>query len=479
MKKKTSKKRIWIILGVVVVSVVAVVLIVRNRQAAAQTASLANVQLGRVTQATLLSTIDSSGSVSPESKLTLSFGSGGTVTKVNVKPGDHVKKGDVLAQLDTTSLQLQVAQAKQSLLIQQASYSMTIQPDPAAITSALMSLNSAAANYKLAQQKFSVSSTDQVYIACNGLDNAKRGYDDAVTAYNILLSNSKVIVNGSYLASPQKAQLDRAKANYDTAVANCDSAKSNVNNSSVQSAYAAYLQAKVNYEAVLTPTERSLVSAQLQLAQTEAAYEQTQQNLADAAIVAPLDGLITQVNATVGGPAVSSGVVLLADVSRYHVNVLVDETGIGQVKAGQKVLITFDALANVNATGVVKQVSPAGTISQGVVNYLVRVDLDPMTATLRLDMTSNVRVVIDTHANVLAVPGGAVRSDAQGYYVNVMDTNGNPQRVDVTTGYTDGDLTEVTGNLQPGERVYINELPATTRPGGGGPGGVFGFRIGG
>ncbi|HZY45238.1 MAG TPA: HlyD family efflux transporter periplasmic adaptor subunit, partial [Anaerolineae bacterium] len=406
-----KKLRKWIVLGVVVVVIAAAAVIITNNQrSAAQAAALANVQFGRVTRATLLSTIDSSGSVSPESKLTLSFGSAGTVAKVNVQPGDRVKKGDVLAQIDTTSLELQVAQAQQSLLIQQASYSMTIQPDPAAITSALLSLSSASANYKLAQQKFAVSNTDQVYVSCNGLDNAKRSYDDAVTAYNMLLANWRAVVNGSYLASPQKSQLDRAKANYDQAVSTCDSAKSNVNDSSVKSAYASYLQAKTNYETLLTPSERTLVSAQLQLAQAESAYEQAQQNLADAAIVAPLDGVVTQVNATVGGPAVSSGVVLLADVSHYHVNVFVDETEIGQVKVGQKVQVTFDALVNVNSACTVKQISPAGTISQGVVNYLVRVDLDPLTATLRLDMTSNVRVVIDTHANVLAVPGGAVRS---------------------------------------------------------------------
>jgi len=110
-----------------------------------------------------------------------------------------------------------------------------------------------------------------------------------------------------------------------------------------------------------------------------------------------------------------------------------------------------------------------------VVNYLVNVDLDPTTSTLRLDMSSNVRIILDTHASVLAVPGGAVRSDAQGYYVNVLDTSGNAQRVDVTTGYTDGDLTEVSGNLQPGERVYIS-APPTRQQGGFN---LFGVRLGG
>jgi hypothetical protein len=139
----------------------------------------------------------------------------------------------------------------------------------------------------------------------------------------------------------------------------------------------------------------------------------------------------------------------LADTSRYHVDVLVDETEIAQVQVGQKAEITFDALPDVTVTGAVSRIDPAGTISNGVVNYTVRVDLDPAEAALRLDMTSNARVILDTHAGVLAVPGAALRSDGESYYVNVMDANGQAQRVDVTTGYTDGDLTEVSGERSP------------------------------
>ena len=85
------------------------------------------------------------------------------------------------------------------------------------------------------------------------------------------------------------------------------------------------------------------------------------------------------------------------------------------------------------------------------------------------------RVVLDTHADVLAVPGGAIRQDAKGYFVNVAGTNGEATRVDVTTGFTDGDLTEVSGNLQPNERVYISEPPRRQQGGFN----LFGIRLGG
>ena len=71
---------------------------------------------------------------------------------------------------------------------------------------------------------------------------------------------------------------------------------------------------------------------------------------------------------------------------------------------------------------------------------------------------------------------GPIRNDGNVYYVNGVDANGQAQRVDVTTGYTDGDLTEVSGELQPGQQVYISEPVAASaqQPGFN----LFGIRIG-
>ncbi len=472
-----KKKRTWIIIAIVVVlGVVGVVLVTNNQRSAAQAAS-SNVQLGRVTQATLLSTVDSSGSVAPESKTTLSFGTAGTISQVNVQVGDHVKKGAVLAQLDTSNLQLQIAQQQQALLSQQAAYSMTVQPDPNAVKSAQLALNSAADTYNLAQQKYAVNQTAQVTVACNNLDNVKQSYDDALTAYNNYISNWHVQVNGTADVSPQKARLNSAKAAYDQAVASCNLAKSNASdNSSIQAANAQVQQAKANLDNLTGPSANTIALAKIQLDQARTALEQAQRQLANAQIVAPFDGVITAVNAEVGANG-SGATIVEADDTSLNVGVLVDETQIGQVKQGQSVQVTFDGLPGTTITGTVGSINPAGTVSQGVVNYLVNVDLTPTTATLKLDMSANTRIILDEHANVFAVPGAAVRTDAQGYYVNVMNQSGNATRVDVTPGYTDSGLTEVSGNLQPGERVYLSAPPTQQQNNRGVN--LFGVRLGG
>jgi HlyD family secretion protein len=467
-----KKKRLWIAFGVVVLTCAGIALIARS----SATTATAQAQLGQVTRATLQSTVDSSGSVSPQSSVTLAFDTSGTVAQVNVQPGDHVKQGDVLAELDTSSLELQVAQQEQAYLSQQASYSMTLNPAPADVTAAQLALSNAAAAYQLAQQKYAVNSTDQVALSCDNVNNAKQSYDDAQTAYNNYISDWHVIVYGTAEISSQKAQLDRAKAAYDVAVANCNLAKNGINDSSVKSAYASLLQAQTNLDNLTKPSARTVAIAKAQLDQAQLSLQQAQRQLDNAKLVALFDGAVAQVNAAVGGSS-GSATIGLVDASQYHVDVLVDETEIAPVKLGQPVDVTFDALPSTTVTGTVSRIDPAGTISSGVVNYLVRVNLDPAETALRIDMSANASIVLDTHTNVLAVPGGAVRQDSQGYYVNAVAADGSAQRVDVTTGFTNGTLTEVSGNLQPGQQVYLNELTTTASQQRGLD--LFGIRIGG
>jgi RND family efflux transporter MFP subunit len=316
-------------------------------------------------------------------------------------------------------------------------------------------------------------------LSCNNLDSAKKAYDDAVTAYNNYLTDWHVQVYGTAEISPQKSQLDRAKSAYEQAVINCNLAKSSVNDTGIKSAYASLVQAKASLESLLNPSERTLTAAKVQLEQAKLALEEAQQQLEDAKIVAPFDGMVTDITAIVGGSG-NSAAIELTDVGQYHVDVLVDETEIGQVQAGQQAKITFDALTGITMTGQVARIDPAGTVSNGVVNYNVRVDLDPTDAALRTDMTANVQVTLDTHTDVLAVPGTAIRSDTSGgYYVNVEGTDGTTQRVAVTTGYTNGELTEVSGDLQEGQTVYISEPTTTTTQQQSRGLNLFGLRIGG
>jgi len=203
--------------------------------------------------------------------------------------------------------------------------------------------------------------------------------------------------------------------------------------------------------------------AQAQLEQARLALEQAKLSLADATIVAPFDGVITHVNIKAGGPSGNGSAIELADVQQYHVDVLVDETEIAQVQPGQAAQITLDALSGVTLTGKVAAIDPAGQAVQGVVNFNVRLDLDPTQAPLKLDMTTSARIIGELHPDVLAVPIKAIRSDAGGApYVIVIDSQNAQRIVEVKTGLTQNKLTEVSGDLHAGDQVLVNAMARTT-----------------
>ena len=100
-----KKRRTWIIVGIVVILVVAGGVYLATRQTAnAQSARnfLANAQMAKVIRTTLSNSVESTGSIDPQSRVALSFSTTGTIEQVKVAVSDRVKQGDVLASLDPT-----------------------------------------------------------------------------------------------------------------------------------------------------------------------------------------------------------------------------------------------------------------------------------------------------------------------------------------------------------------------------------------
>jgi HlyD family secretion protein len=521
------KKRTWIIIGIVVILVLGGVYLA-TRSANGQTAAnqlLANMQTAKVVRTTLANSVESSGSVSPQAKVQLSFGTSGTVEQVKVAVGDRVKQGDVLAVLDTTDLQSKVTQAEQAYLLQQLTYSNTLEADPSQIAVAQAAYNSALAAYNAARQDYS-SLADKQAVQCSQLTTAKANLDRAQTAYDRIANDhqAKNYLNADW--GPYQAvvrNLTDAQAAYDLAVSNCNITRTNLNDSSLRSAQAQLQNVRNNLDGLLTPRVEKQIQARAQLEQARLSLEQAKRNLSKATLTAPFDGIVTAVNMQAGSASGTGAAITIAEVGQLHVDVLVDETQVAMIQPGQTVELTLDAMPDITLTGTVDRIDPAGTVSQGVVNYNVRVNLDPTDAPVRLDMTANANILGERHENVLAVPSTAIRSFAgqggvgaqggfigqggfggqqggqgnpnvqsgqgvtetqrgqggqrlQGPFVLVIE-NGQPRPVQVTEGITAGDLTEVSGDLKEGDEVLVNTPNLQTngdfRPGAffGGPGG--------
>jgi macrolide-specific efflux system membrane fusion protein len=173
--------------------------------------------------------------------------------------------------------------------------------------------------------------------------------------------------------------------------------------------------------------------------------------------------------------------VTLVDTHQVRVDVVVDETDIAKVQPGQDAQITLEALPGQQFNGKVSVVAPTGTVTQGVVNYTVQIQLDPAQAQgIRPGMTATAAIVTASKSGVVLVPNRAIRTQGRTKTVQVLDQEGKTQTVPVQTGMANDTITEITSGVQAGERVVI---PTTSTaqvgrvPGLGGPPGGGGFVV--
>ena len=209
-------------------------------------------------------------------------------------------------------------------------------------------------------------------------------------------------------------------------------------------------------------------------------------------IKAPFDGFITKVGIS-GGAEVYKGsvAVQIADPNKFEANILITENDITSVKLGGEATVSLDAISDATFPAKITEIAPTATISSGVVNYKVTVELTSLQATgatssqsinLKDGLSATVRIVSQRKDNILIIPSRAITRQGQNYTVQVVEGTGTQTR-SVKTGITDGTNTEISEGLSQGEQiVYKVGSTSSTQtntqgiqgvPGVGGPPPVF------
>ncbi len=162
----------------------------------------------------------------------------------------------------------------------------------------------------------------------------------------------------------------------------------------------------------------TLTQAQGSIVRATTNLDLAKQRLEDATVVAPVSGTIIdkpvslgQVIASATG-SVSGGTTLLkmADLTKVRVRALVNETDIGNVRAGQPARVTVDAYPERPFQGTVEKIEPQAVVSQSVTMFPVIVSLDNREGFLKPGMNGEVSMIVDRRENVLAVANDAVRT---------------------------------------------------------------------
>lgn len=211
-----------------------------------------------------------------------------------------------------------------------------------------------------------------------------------------------------------KAVVEQAEAQMRMAGANLEQAK------------LVYDRQKQLFEKNLTSQEQfdnartSYHAAQAQYDQSKASLAQAQDDLSKTTITAPMDGIITELNAEVGeivmiGTMNNPGTVIMtiSDLSEIEAEVEVDETDVANLKLGQEAKISIDAYPDTTFKGEVTEIGNTGQISgygtqEQVTNFLVKVLLLDEVKGIKPGMSASVDITTDSRKGVLNVPIAAV-----------------------------------------------------------------------
>jgi HlyD family secretion protein len=335
-------------------------------------------------------------------------GTKGTIGEVLVQEGDYVEEGQVLVTIDQSewdnqlatledqvvAMEDQVTSAERGILqaqisLRNAEQALTNAKDT--VTAREMAVLSAEISYEQAQSALAASiGTVDVDAALAELRKAQTWYDFVTTTYKTLPTTDP----DDYLLVLELAEerLAVAQTNYDNILAGYDSEAITIKKMQVQIAkynLDAAKQAVIYANDDVTLKDMSLELSQGSLQDAQKSLNDAQQNVDDAQqslanaqamspeIVAPIDGFITQVNVA-GGDEVLNGAVAvtIADPDKFEADILVSEMDINDVKLNGAATVTADALTGIAFPAKVTHIAPTATIQSGVVNYMVRVELD-------------------------------------------------------------------------------------------------------
>ena len=421
-----------------------------------QKRGVVTVQTGRVITEDLASIVTASGEVKPKNYINIGANQQGELTAILVKEGDHVRKGQLLAEVENTQSTADVQAQKAALSSAEA--------DSAASEAAVK-----ASDDNIATFEASVARTKA------DLEKATVDFQRGEQLFG-----AKLIAKQDY--DQRKAALDAAKAAVDEAVARVVQARAQRTQSFAQAA-----------------------SSQKRVAQTQAGLSRFADVLKKHNSYAPIDGIVTNLPVRMGETVVpgvqnsaASTIMTIADMSLITAEVKVDETDIVNVKLDQPAEVTIDAIPNktfkghvieigntaiVRSTGVAA--SQSTTSSQEAKDFKVVIAIDNPPDDIRPGLSCTGKITTATRSNVMAIPiqaltvrqkgdlekkkkedasnashaaeipdpvkEKAMKEEIQGVFVITPDGKGLFQKVE--TGITGATDIEVTSGLKPGQEI--------------------------
>jgi multidrug efflux pump subunit AcrA (membrane-fusion protein) len=347
----------------------------------------------------------------PGHETSFSAATGGRVARVLVQVGQHVRAGQVLAELDRNVLAATVRQ--QAAAVQQA--------------------QAQASQARSAASNQSPITTDQIRQAEVALSQARANQTQAQNDFNRQQTLFERGISARKEVEAARTQLAVQTAAVTQAEASLAAARVN----------AARGVGEVRTQAVVTAGGVNAAEAALQVARAE---------LARATIVAPITGTVTK-RAINDGETVdpANPAFEVIDASSLDLVANLPAQYLGRIKTGDLAVVKVEPFPGREFEGGVVQVAPA--VDPQTNTVAVRVRLPNPSGELRAGTFADARIAVEIHSDALAVPEAALVVEGDETFVFVPKADETVEKRKVTVGIRDAGRAEITNGLKDGERV--------------------------
>jgi HlyD family secretion protein len=388
---------VWVGIGLAIVLLIGIVAFAATRGGTKIDPS----KLAKVEKGDLAKSVVATGKVTPIIKVEVKSKASGIVKKLLVDYGDHVAKGQLLAQLDKVEIEAQVEQSRAALEAAQANFKSTQADFERAKVDAE---GPDVPLLKRAYDRATGMAKDGV-VSASALDDAEKNYEMSLNKQNV--SKAQVTVLKAKIAQAE-AQVAEDQANLKQ------------------------LEEQLSYTDIVSPIDGIVLSRDVQMGDAVSSI------------------LVLGSSATL--------VMTLGDTSEVYVKGKVDESDIGKVYLGQPARIKVESFKDKTFSGKVTKISPMGVEKDNVTTFEVRVSIQNPGGELKAEMTANAEIILEEHKNVLQIPEGAIIYDKdKKASVETPDPKGKEgkDKVAVNIGISNGAKTEVLSGLKEGDQVVL------------------------
>ena len=459
------KRLLPLLLGFIAIAIITVV-IIKGRNASAETGSeselVISVKTITISTSQIPSEVSASGTVRPivESQIAPKIMS--NVAAVYVGEGDHVRAGQVLLRLESNDLEAQVAQARAGLAAAVAGSGRAYTAVDLQKAQTSTGIASAEAALQAAREQLSL-------IKAGPRKQQRAQAHLAVTQARAQFNNAEMELNRYKRLYEQdvipKQRLDGVQTAYDIAKAQLESAQEQASlteeGSRTQEIQAAQQQVR-QAEEVLRMAKASAVQNKMsvsnarvaasQVSQAKAAVELAQTQLGYATITSPISGVVSQ-RMVDPGDTVSPGVSIITvqSDSNYRLEATVPESSASSVYVGKKVNVSIGS-DNRSAEGTVAVVSPTGDPTSH--KFIVKVEL-PNSINARSGEFGRISFPVGYSKGVI-VPEAALHDEGGLATLFIVDDKNRVRMQAVKAGRKINGGIEILSGIKNGDRVIVS-----------------------